>query len=216
MPEFLKKITTWFSGLFQRSEAPAPIASPDPEPDQPAPPPAAWLTLEQFRKAAGLPAVRAQDWYPHVLSACLEFEITGPVRIAAFLAQVGHESGGFIYVREIWGPTPAQQRYEGRADLGNFVPGDGSRFRGRSLIQVTGRANYQSVADALGIDCVSRPDLLEQPQNAARASAWWWANNGCNELADGGDFRALTRRINGGHNGLDDRLKRWEVAKKHV
>jgi len=88
-----------------------------------------------------------------VLSACLEFGIVGPARVAAFLAQVGHESGGFVHTREIWGPTPAQQRYEGRADLGNTRPGDGSRFRGRSLIQVAGRANYTAVAAGLDIDC---------------------------------------------------------------
>lgn len=187
-----------------------------PELDQSASAPAAWLPLEQFRKATGIPAVRAQTWHPHVLSACLEFGITGPVRIAAFLAQIGHESGGFVYVREIWGPTPAQQRYEGRRDLGNTQPGDGSRFRGRGLIQVTGRANYQAAARALGIDCVNRPELLEQPRNAARASAWWWAAHGCNELADTGDFVALTRKINGGTNGLADRLARWELAKEHV
>lgn len=187
-----------------------------PEPGQPVSAPAAWLTLEQFRKATGIPAVRAQTWHPHVLSACLEFGITGPVRIAAFLAQIGHESGGFVHVREIWGPTPAQERYENRRDLGNVVPGDGSRFRGRGLIQITGRANYQAVAGALGIDSVNRPELLEQPRNAARSAAWWWAAHGCNELADSGDFRALTKRINGGYNGLDDRLERWALAKEYV
>src|SRR5690606_17393021 len=95
-----------------------------------------------FRKATGLSASRAQDWYPYVRAACIEFEITAPTRLAAFLAQVGHESGGFVYAREIWGPTEAQKRYEGRKDLGNTQPGDGSRFRGRGLIQITGRANY--------------------------------------------------------------------------
>jgi len=175
-----------------------------------------WLSLEQFRKAAGLSAVRAQDWHSHLLSACLEFDIASPERIAAFLAQVGHESGGFYYTREIWGPTAAQLRYEGRTDLGNTQAGDGSRFRGRGLIQITGRTNYRAVANGLGINCVNEPVLLEQPRNAARSAAWWWANNGCNLIADTGDFERLTRRINGGLNGFDDRLRRWELASRHV
>jgi len=219
MIELLCKLRNWLASLRR----PASPGTPPPEAQEktgadsvPAATSAPWLTPEQFRKAAGLPAVRAQDWYPHVLSACVEFGIVGPARVAAFLAQVGHESGGFVHTREIWGPTPAQQRYEGRADLGNTQPGDGSRFRGRGLIQVTGRANYAAVAAGLGIDCVARPELLEQPRHAARSAAWWWVNNGCNEIADSGDLRALTRRINGGENGLDDRVLRWELAKLHV
>ncbi|MGB6104600.1 MAG: glycoside hydrolase family 19 protein, partial [Pusillimonas sp.] len=120
------------------------------------------------------------------------------------------------YTREIWGPTPAQLRYEGRADLGNIERGDGSRFRGRGLIQITGRANYRSVANGLGIDCLSEPALLEFPEDAARSAAWWWANNGCNQIADTEDFERLTRRINGGLNGYADRLARWNLAKRHV
>ena len=207
MRELLQKVLDWLAE--PRESEPLPI-----EPDIPGvSPPRHWISLEQFRRASGLPAVRAQDWHPHLLSACVEFEIVGPVRIAAFLAQVGHESGGFVHTREIWGPTPAQQRYEGRADLGNTNIGDGSRFRGRGLIQITGRHNYTAVARGLAIDCVNQPELLEQPRNAARSAAWWWANNGCNEIADTGDFTRLTRRINGGINGLDDRLQRWEAAK---
>ena len=206
MFDLLKRLLAWLAG-------PQPSA-----PDEPklSPPPAPWLTLEQFRKATGLSATKAQDWYPHVAKACVEFGITTPTRIAAFLAQVGHESGGFVYTREIWGPTAAQQRYEGRADLGNWEPGDGSRFRGRGLIQITGRANYQAVSDGLGVDFVGNPALLEQPEYAALSAAWWWANNGCNELADAGDFERLTRQINGGLNGYADRAARWKQAKMYV
>ena len=81
---------------------------------------------------------------------------------------------------------------------------------------MTGRINYQAVARGLGIDCVGAPELLEQPSCAARSAAWWWTSNGCNQFADSGDFRALTRRINGGYNGMDDRLSRWEMARVHV
>lgn len=204
MAELIRKLIGWLSDLWR------PQSVDNPEPQHPAF--VEWIGLEKFRKATGLSASRAQDWYPHMRAACIEFDITAPTRLAAFLAQIGHESGGFVYTREIWGPTQAQQRYEGRKDLGNTQPGDGSRFRGRGLIQITGRYNYTAVAEGLGIDCVNRPEMLEEPRNAARSAAWWWANNGCNELADAGNFHALTRRINGGLNGIDDRLERWERA----
>lgn len=174
---------------------------------------ASWISPETFRKATGLSAVRAQDWYEHVKAACLAYEITTPARIAAFLAQVGHESGSFVYTREIWGPTAAQQRYEGRADLGNIYPGDGSRFRGRGLIQITGRFNYTQASQALGMDLLAHPELLEGKPLAALSAAWWWSANGCNAIADAGDLTRLTRVINGGTNGLEDRTRRWEVAK---
>jgi len=117
-----------------------------------------------------------------------------------------------MYTRELWGPTAAQVRYEGRADLGNVFPGDGFRFRGRGLIQITGRYNYEMVREALGVDVILYPERLEEKPLAARASAWWWQANGCNELVDAGDFVALTRRINGGTNGLSDRQARFARA----
>lgn len=218
MPEIIRKLLDWLEHrLGTGPDVPAKeVQVPSAAYDTTGMAEPSWLTLEQLRKATGMSAVRAQDWYPHLRAACMEFGITSVPRLAAFLAQVGHESGGFLYTREIWGPTAVQQRYEGRADLGNTRPGDGPRFRGRGLIQVTGRANYAAVAAGLGIDCVERPELLEQPQHAARSAAWWWTHNGCNEMADAEDFHALTRRINGGYNGLDDRLARWEQARRHV
>lgn len=140
-------------------------------------------------------------------------KIIGPKRAAAFLAQIGHESGQLLYVREIWGPTETQKRYEGRKDLGNTVAGDGSKYRGRGLIQITGRANYEKCGKALGIDLITHPELLEQPQWACESAAWFWETNGLNELADRDQFNTITRRINGGLNGLDDRLEIWERAK---
>ena len=134
--------------------------------------------------------------------------------MAAFIAQIGHESGQLQYVREIWGPTAAQLRYEGRADLGNTVTGDGSRYRGRGLIQITGRANYAACGEALGIDLINHPELLEQPQYACLSAAWFWAMKGLNTLADAGEFNTVTRRINGGLNGLADRLSLWVKARE--
>lgn len=144
--------------------------------------------------------------------AMREFDIDNPARETAFLAQIAHESGAFVYTRELWGPTPAQERYEGRKDLGNTIPGDGRRFMGRGLIQITGRANYAAVSVALGVDFLNNPVLLEEPIHATRSAAWFWKDRGLNELADVGDFRGITRRINGGYNGLTDRMAYLERA----
>jgi putative chitinase len=138
-------------------------------------------------------------------AAMREFDINTVTRETCFLAQIAHESGGFNYLRELWGPTPQQTRYEGRLDLGNTEPGDGFKYRGRGLIQVTGRANYKRCGEALDLPLEDCPEMLELPLNACRSAGWFWKANGCNEIADSGDFVRLTRRINGGTNGLADR-----------
>ena len=97
---------------------------------------------------------------PVLNTAMNRYQIVGLKRIAAFIAQIGHESGQLKYVKEVWGPTTAQARYEGRADLGNSRQGDGSKFLGRGLIQITGRANYKACGEALGLDL----DLINQPE----------------------------------------------------
>lgn len=136
--------------------------------------------------------------------------INTPERVAAFLAQIAHESGELRYVREL----ASGKAYEGRKDLGNTEPGDGEKFRGRGLIQITGRANYQAVSDALGVDFISNPAQMELPVHAARVSTWFWWSKKLNQFADSGDFKALTKRINGGFNGLEDRLRYWAAAQK--
>jgi predicted chitinase len=146
-------------------------------------------------------------------AAMVEFEINTALRAAAFLAQVGHESGSLRRMEEIWGPTPEQKRYEGRADLGNTQPGDGSRFRGRGPIQITGRANYQKYGDLLGVDLVGSPLDAASKEVAFRIAGSFWKTHGLNELADAGDIVSITRRINGGLNGLRDREVRYARAK---
>ena len=141
-------------------------------------------------------------------------QIVGLKRVAAFIAQVGHESGQLKYVREIWGPTKAQTKYEGRADLGNTVAGDGSKYRGRGLIQITGRTNYAACGEALGLDLINHPELLEKPQHACMSAAWFWASRGLNTLADAGQFDKITQRINGGQNGAADRQALYARALK--
>lgn len=154
----------------------------------------------------------------HLAETCRLFNINTPVRQAAFLAQIGHESGSFRYLEEIWGPTPAQRGYEGRKDLGNTQLGDGIRFRGRGLIQTTGRFNYCQVRDRLGRQMQdvpnfeARPEALEQPRWAALSAGDYWDRIGLNAVADTGDFVRLTRLINGGVNGLADRQARHARA----
>lgn len=154
----------------------------------------------------------ARTFAPFVTDAMNEFGIDTPQRQAAFLAQVGHESGGLRFLTELWGPTKSQQGYEGRVDLGNTMPGDGFRYRGRGLLQVTGRANYKRMGLALGIDLETTPDLLSTPKLAARSAGCFWKSHGLNTYADLGEFEKLTRRINGGLNGIDDRRRLWGAA----
>lgn len=121
-----------------------------------------------------------------------------PRRLYHFLGQTGLESGGFQYMREIWGPTPAQAGYEGRGDLGNTQPGDGKRYMGRAILQVTGRANYRRVSAKLGIDVEAEPTLLERPDIGLIASCHWWQDNDANRWADADNGTALSRLVNRG------------------
>jgi putative chitinase len=175
------------------------------------------LTVEQFRAACPrLTEEKAVAYLPLMMAACAEFGITTPLRLASWLAQAGHESGSFRYLKEIWGPTAAQLKYEPPSgvatSLGNLEPGDGYKFRGRGPIQVTGRHNYEKASKALGMNLITHPELAAEPESAFRISAWWWKEHGCNEIADTGNVRALTRRINGGTNGLRDREQRFDLA----
>lgn len=168
------------------------------------------ITLEQLRAIMPQARSRADVYLLPLQEAMTEYGIDTPVRRAAFLAQVAHESGQLRYVREL----ASGEAYEGRADLGNTLPGDGIRFKGRGLIQITGRANYRACSLALFGDLrlLTQPELLEAPSPACRSAAWFWASRGLNALADAGDFRAITRRINGGINGYAERLAAFERA----
>lgn len=163
--------------------------------------------------ACSISPARAIEWATPLTVAMAEWHIDTSVRQAAFLAQITHESGGFRFLREIWGPTLVQMGYEHRADLGNTQPGDGSRFRGRGLIQVTGRANYAACGAALGLDLLLHPEQMETPLLAARSAGWFWFSHRCNNFADLGDFVGLTKRINGGTNGLGKRVALWRQAR---
>ena len=172
------------------------------------------ITEQQLLQILPNAGRNAGVFVPALNTAMNRYGIVGTARVAAFIAQVGHESGQLRWVREIWGPTAQQAGYEGRADLGNTVKGDGSRYRGRGLIQVTGRANYAACGEALGLDLISKPELLELPQHAAMSAAWFWSTKGLNTLADQGQFEKITKRINGGLTGQADRQAIYDKALK--
>lgn len=185
------------------------------------------ITQMQLVSVLQIPEQRADVWQPHVDAAMVEFEINTPLRISHFLAQVGHESGGFKYTKEIWTNSPAQQSYEMAARLGNTEPGDGERFMGRGPIQLTGRKNYKLFGAFIGMDLVSQPQLVERMDIGCRSAGWFWKfgsgfNLGhaaltalgkygkgegvnLNDIADRDDIETITLCINGGLNGFEQR-----------
>lgn len=172
------------------------------------------LSKEQFATLFPKVSPVLQDVYHQaLLRAMQEFGIDTFQRIAAFLAQVGHETMGLRYLQELGGPAYFS-KYDGRADLGNTQPGDGARFHGRGMIQLTGRANYKEFGEVLGLNLLGQPEIAAEPTVGARIAALFWDSRGCSELADVDNFIGITRKINGGTNGLDDRLRRWEHAKR--
>lgn len=159
-----------------------------------------------------LPSGQLAIYLPLLNAVLEEFEINTPVRIAAFLAQTAHESGQFRYLEEI----ASGAAYEGRKDLGNTQPGDGKRFKGRGIIQLTGRSNYQRAGAELGVDLVLQPQLAAKPELAFRVAGLFWQWKKLNEWADKnseGAFKVITRRINGGLNGYAQRKYYWGKAK---
>jgi predicted chitinase len=141
-------------------------------------------------------------------SAMAEAGIKTPKQQAAFVAQLAHESGGFKHMEEL----ASGAAYEGRRDLGNTQPGDGQRFKGRGPIQLTGRANYRAAGEALGLPLEQNPEMVANPEVGMRVAAWYWKSRNLNSLAEAGDFAGVTRRINGGYNGWDDRMRYYGRA----
>lgn len=187
--------------------------------------------LPQARQVAGF-------FVPALNTAMARFKINSSVRMAAFIAQIGHESGQLTRMVEnlnysaqgllaTWpsrftaktAAAMARQPeqianivYAGR--MGNTLPGDGWKYRGRGLIQLTGANNYRAAGAALGLDLINHPELVEQPDTAALVAGWFWQSNGLNELADSGQFEKITRAINGGLNGQADRVALRDAAVK--
>jgi putative chitinase len=205
--------------------------------------------------AAGVKQATAEKWADAVANACAEFSISTPQRIAGFLSQCAHESGGFERLPEnlnysadgmagIWpkrfavlGPDGKPVKKDGKNQPNKFAlalhrkpemianvvysnrmgngpteSGEGWKYRGRGLKQLTGKDNHRACSAGLGVDLVSNPDLLLEPVYAARSAAWFWSTNKCNVFADAEDIEGLTRKINGGLIGIDDRKKRYASA----
>lgn len=199
------------------------------------------LTLDQLKKM--LPKNKyVTDWHEALAQLLPDYDINTPRRIAAFIAQCSHESGGFTALKEnlnyrwetlrkIWPrhfPTDAiakdyatrldKQRhianraYANRMGNGDEASGDGARFLGRGLIQLTGRTNYQNFADSLEMDINDVPEYLATFEGAAQSACWFWESNNLNRFADSGDIKGLTKAINGGYIGLEDRIKHYNHA----
>jgi len=192
------------------------------------------MTLEQL-KALGIDA----KWLNPLNDTFAKYGIDTPTRQAAFIGQCQHESNNFKVLQEnlnysakgLMATWPSRfpdmdtaERYEhqpekiankvygGRADLGNTEDGDGWRFSGKGVIQLTGRSNFTVCGLALGRPFADHPELLLEPENAALSAGWFWNKKNLNALADAEDWQTMTKRINGGTNGLDDRINKIHKA----
>lgn len=173
------------------------------------------LTVEDFKVI--MPRCPTPDDYASTLwREMQESGITTVTRAAAFLAQLAHESGECRFLEEL----SDGRAYEGRRDLGNTEPGDGPRYKGRGLIQLTGRHNYRNAGQEIGLNLELHPEDAADPTVACRVAVWYWQSHNLNELADACDFKAITKVINGGYNGMEHRLKYYrralEVFGSHV
>lgn len=172
------------------------------------------ITRQQLLTIAPNAKNRVDTFLPIINDYLDEFGITTRLRVCHFLAQVLHESGELRYMEEL----ASGKAYEGRKDLGNTVPGDGVRFKGRGLIQLTGRTNYKAYSDYLRstgmkVDLLRTPELLAKPLGATKSAMWYWMTRHLNDLADRDDIVAITRKINGGTNGLTQRKLYYQRAK---
>lgn len=196
------------------------------------------LSIEQLQLACGATKANAQKYIEFLKGACKAFDINNERRLAAFFAQIGHESAGLSRTVEnlnyskggllnvfkkyftdetaaLYAHKPeriANRVYANRMGNGDESSGDGFRYRGRGFIQLTGKFNYSKISEYFGEDFVKNPDLLLEPVWMALAAAWFWSINDLNQLADNGDTLVITKRINGGTHGLLDRTNRYDTA----
>ena len=152
-------------------------------------------------------------YHPHLVQRMAAREINTLLRHCHFLAQVGHESGELRYTEEL----ASGEAYEGRTDLGNTQPGDGKRFKGRGLIQLTGRANYAAYGRAIGVDLTKDGAwalVARDPHLAVDVACWYWETHQLNHYADEDDLVTITVRVNGGTRGLANRIRLLALAKQ--
>ena len=187
------------------------------------------ITTQQLLQILPNAGPVAGVFIPVLNTAMGRYQIVGTKRIAAFIAQVGHESCQLTRLvenlnysadalRKTWPSrfsmelaSAVARKPEQIANIaygnrmGNTAPGEAWKYRGRGLIQITGKDNYRACGEALGLDLIAHPELLEKPQHACMSAAWFWATSGLNTLVDAGKFDAITQRINGGQTGAADR-----------
>lgn len=170
------------------------------------------ITVCQLREIALYASERRLSYFVEPLNAAMkEYEITTPLRQAAFLAQVCHESGSFFVLREM----ASGDKYEWRADLGNVHLGDGSKYRGRGLLQLTGRKLYMLCGQALELDLISNPDLLEDHPHSSRSAAWYWSDyKELNGLAEKRNMARIADRLGNSYAGVVDLILFYERAKR--
>lgn len=198
------------------------------------------ITIAAMR-AAGIAETKAREFAEHIARACERYRIENKQRIAGFLAQCSHESAGFTKLTEdlfyksperikvVWhkrfasvadaaaytrNPTKLANRvYANRLGNGDEASGDGAKYAGKGLIQLTGRANYMAAGDAIGYDYKARPEAVALPEHAALTAAWFWATAGCNEMMDRGLIDEVTKRVNGpAMLGAEDRREKYHAA----
>jgi len=169
------------------------------------------ITEQQLLKVIPKSASKVKIYVPVINKYADAFGIDTPLRLSHFLAQCLHETAGLVHVREIGNENYCHKYEVGKLAkmLGNTQKGDGYKYKGRGLLQLTGRANYQAYQDSkycIG-DIMSKPNLLEQPTGAVKSAMWYWQKHGLNRLADKDDLLGVTKVINGGTNGLESRRR---------
>lgn len=161
----------------------------------------------------GVRPSRATEFAEPLVLAMQEFGITSPLEQAAFLANGLHETLLLRYLREIWGPTPAQNKYENRPEMGNTKPGDGYRNRGGGFLHLTWGINYEKTGIAIGVNLKDHPEHIENPVVAARSAAYFWKSHNCGKVLVEQGFKAVVKVINGGYNGLAERERLFAKLK---
>ena len=196
------------------------------------------MEAQQLADAVKIDLAHAEALLPGLEAAIKTADLDTPARLSAFLAQTGHESGGFKFLEENLNYKPetlcrvwpshfneenchefsgnpeaiANTAYAGRMGNGDAETGDGWRYRGRGFLQLTGKENYEHASSDLGFDFVSEPDAVATPEGAALTAAWFWKKHNLNHYVDNNDFTQMTKIINGGTIGLEDRVARFNHA----
>jgi len=175
------------------------------------------MNVDQLKQIC--PTVKSSElWVPVFNELLPQYELNTINRQAMFLAQTLHETAGFKFLREIWGNTKWQVKYEGHKGLGNIHPGDGKKFLGRGLIQLTGRFNYQAFSDWLkDPEIMTHPEIVETPSFAVLSAIWFWQKNKLNKFADSDNIEGCTRVVNGTKMlGLEERKKYYDRGKQFL